>query len=180
MFLQAQIILNPGLTYIDFLIKVYTILYKNFLIDKIGCLLAAHELWHEYKTITGDPIVLNKSLNKILEAYKDRRFNVPKDLRFWCLSEHVPQLKVCKAFTRKQAIRKATKSILKKTKNYEDSITMSIMKVTANPLSKFDTLKTYEVTFEKVDEPICLTKVSSNGRCSFETTQFRTFIKKIE
>lgn len=152
MSLCSEIILNQGLSYNDFMLKVCTMLCNYFKIDKTCCMVASHDLWKYYITEKGDPVVLSSNLQTVLDTYKNKKFNLPRDTKYWCMSEHMPTLKICKGRDKKEAVKKAAKAILKRTGSAYNIINFSIMQVSDLPIEYFCTLRTYEITLEEASE----------------------------
>ena len=106
-----------------------------------------------------DPVTLSGNLNNVLTKYKTRKFNIPNEPKYWCLSGHMKALKVCKGSTRKQAVKKAAKAVLKRALSEATtwsgdaikSVEFSIMQVSNDPVSDFETIRTYEITLEEVE-----------------------------
>lgn len=146
------------------MIKVSEILQNYYAIDSTCCMVAAHDLWKFYEITTmsrtedNDFIILKEELCEILKTCKNKKFNIPSETKYWCLSEHMPKLKVCKDDNKKDAVKRAAKAILKRTNGKLKNINFSIMQVSEKPLDYFCTMKTYEIILEEVEgneETIC-------------------------
>jgi hypothetical protein len=115
-------------------------------------MVASHDLWKYYVTIKSDPVILSSNLQTVLDIYKNKKFNLPRDTKYWCMSEHMPTLKICKGHDKKEAVKRAAKAILKRTGSVHKIINFSIIQVSGSPIEYFCTMRTYEITLEEAGE----------------------------